>query len=1184
MHKSFYETALRGALFDMFKVQVKAHYRQLPNGHIVRIDAYYDKRKAARKDPDKFKGKVIHADANGTTYMNHKGEEIHYLHGPHRELTKDDIHAHLNGSLPIDEDLAHDISMKHLGINNFHEHLKSMVSESKKNDSGDTVSADERLILKIAQVYSQLSPENLHQDGERPRHQVGPLRRRLEKQLADLFDKLGKKIDESTAYKMAADIEKQGKKGSPLNSDGGDGEKLNNIADASKHFAKTYTRPLLKQLRKVHGDSTTLAEAYTDKTDSTIKNYMDHQAADPNANHTTSAMAHMAQTNAQKAVDELAEEHLAMKGVDHMTPQDCPPIDGIDKNIKFFGHQAEVLAKMSQLKRAIVDVDMGGGKGLLLPADALHMMATGKVKRPLIVAPQATVDQNASKLVNEYSNGQVNVFKITNAVIRDVYDGDVDAMVADMQKAPPNTVFMASYDVFAHQTIDPDTKKPMEGETKFQRGMAISSGGKFDMVSLDESHNIKNADTSRWKAMQFLSKAKYKRCASGTFVSNNPGDVLGQLKWLHPQLKMSDAQFKEKYGYSQTKEGVKWDSDKLKDLRDDLKSKGLISVRRSAWMHNLPQRNEQVSIVKADKVLADVNDIAINDFLNQVEEEMLANPKLKKAMADGEVDGEFESSPNLSGGMNLIGGVTDYPDILAELVDNAYRAARGYEQKGEDGNTSFDDEEAAKEYLAKFHPNTRKALKALKGMVSPKAKDCYAKIKEHMADKKNGKYIVFCQRKFSAEHIMRHMPEDMKKHAMYFDASKMDQLPDFSKNPDGPKILIAVDASIKEGMNMQIANGMYRYDHHFSPGSQEQSYARVWRFGQDKPVNIHNGVVDGGLDVTKYCRMMTKHHENMVLTSEMPKAEDQVDEHGEKIDYRAYKLSIDNIRNHRVANLEVPQYEAMGKRIIDFQKAENIPLRKRYGDKGIAKATGKPIGGKGAKIMHGIGAYHTEFTGDEKKGKTTDEDKDALAGHFRDALRTHHGEPEAYDQEHWDVFFPEAVELAGRMKLKGLQGKKMDDATWSSYKGQYEHETGEKLLPKEEKTLRSTVDAWSSGKKHTPHKTIDHGALMKKQIQTHELPFHKEAHAGATATLKQALAWAKTKKKHIKLKFGPATGKYGAADNPEDLDGFWKEFEKKNGKASATLRKLVNGGVAVAHHHEGGWDTVQSHHEEQLKE
>lgn len=282
MRKSFHETTQRGALFDLFKVQVKAHYRQLPNGHLVHIDAYFDKRKGARKDPDKYKGKVIHADAKATTYMNHKGEEIEYHHGPHRELTQDDIHAHLNGALPVDEDMAHDVVMKEMGIKNFHEHLKGMVADEKTKNGKDA--------------------------------------------------------------------------------------EYTNIGDASKHFAKTHTRPLLKQLRRTHGETTTLAEAYTEPGDKTLKNYFDHQASDPDAHHTKKALAKMAQKHAQKAIDEISEERMAMKGVDHMTPKDCPAIDGIvSKNadgtpFTLFGHQAEVLAKLSQLTRAIVDVDMGGDR------------------------------------------------------------------------------------------------------------------------------------------------------------------------------------------------------------------------------------------------------------------------------------------------------------------------------------------------------------------------------------------------------------------------------------------------------------------------------------------------------------------------------------------------------------------------------------------------------------------------------------------------------------------------------------------------------------------------------------------------------------------------------------------------------------------------------------------------------
>lgn len=978
---------------DLIKARIKGHYRKLPNGKIIFIKEHRDKRKDFKKDPKKFRHKVIHSDDQSTTYVNHEGKEQKFKHQDFNELDQESIHGHLNSALHIDKNLAMKVWASENGIKDINAYLDDLVDEEKK-----------------AAEETQREPEFKNREG------------------------------------------------------------------ALKHLTKHTLKDVLKDLEESHGEVTTYAKAAThfEGGRGRLAEHFHDIANDEDVNEHDRSMAKMATEHSESAVKAYEEELAAIKQAKKAKPEDCPHIDSIGGDIKFFGHQAQTLAQLNLLKKSIIDVDMGGGKGLILPADAMNLMSQGKVKKPLIIVPGATLEQNALKTI-EYSEGQMNVFKIDNETIKEVYDGDMEKLLEDVNKAPPNTIFMASYDVFAYQDRK---KKAGEGEDDFEqefpRAKALGAAG-FDYASLDESHNIKNPQSQRFKALQHLTHIPYKRVASGTFISNNPQDVVGQLTFLHPHTSMKPSEFLAKYGKEETGKGIKWDKSKLKELREDLQNMGMISLRRSAWLHLLPKRNEMPSIVKMEPKLEKAHEVVLNEMMDEIEAEMAKDPRIKKLLAgDGDDDSDDELPPNVLGPLNLIQSVTDHPDELANMLESDLTDLKTLKdelrEKGMDTSEINEaikgDEEnnALKERLQRLSKPVKQAILSLKGMVSPKAKDVYKKLDEHFADKKNGKFMVFVQRKASARHILDNMPEQHKKSAMYFDASQMDKLKEFTQDPNGPKIIVAVDASIKEGVNMQIANGQYRYDHHYVPGNQEQGYARIWRFGQDKPANIHLGIVDNGVDVTKYARLISKLHTNMMVTSDM----DDDDT------FEAYKLNLDNIRNNRSAGI-LDQYFDMNKRILDHQMGENKELQKKFGSKPISRVGKKKIGGKNAKKMHGFGPYQSDVNTNREDVEVGDKDLDSLLGHTRDQLVKNNAPEYVYNFFHPDPeedtseYFEDAYKLMMRHKARG-GGDKIDPHTID----QYEHESGDEFTDKRKKMYESIINNTLSGKKHTPHDKHDH--------------------------------------------------------------------------------------------------------------
>ena len=60
----------------------------------------------------------------------------------------------------------------------------------------------DHLILEIAKTYGDLSPENLHCDGERAPSVARRIGARLEKHLKRLFKEYGREVDEGQAYAL----------------------------------------------------------------------------------------------------------------------------------------------------------------------------------------------------------------------------------------------------------------------------------------------------------------------------------------------------------------------------------------------------------------------------------------------------------------------------------------------------------------------------------------------------------------------------------------------------------------------------------------------------------------------------------------------------------------------------------------------------------------------------------------------------------------------------------------------------------------------------------------------------------------------------------------------------------------------------------------------------------------------
>jgi SWI/SNF-related matrix-associated actin-dependent regulator 1 of chromatin subfamily A len=93
-----------------------------------------------------------------------------------------------------------------------------------------------------------------------------------------------------------------------------------------------------------------------------------------------------------------------------------------------------------------------------------------------------------------------------------------------------------------------DTPLTVVSFTTVMRVTAILSAVNFDLIIVDESHELKNAKTQTYKALiPIISKSKYLLLLSGTPTLNRPAELFPQLKLLLPDVFGSFKDFAMRY-------------------------------------------------------------------------------------------------------------------------------------------------------------------------------------------------------------------------------------------------------------------------------------------------------------------------------------------------------------------------------------------------------------------------------------------------------------------------------------------------------------------------------------------------------------------------------------------------------------------------------------------------------------
>lgn len=648
---------------------------------------------------------------------------------------------------------------------------------------------------------------------------------------------------------------------------------------------------------------------------------------------------------------------------------ECPHIPYIGNTL--FPHQALALAILNKEPRGILDVGTGGGKTIMLTADALNLMYQGKVKKPLLLMPDRTIPQQYVK-IRQYTNKGINVFCIDSETwpaerakikvperllkagdklkISEYKEAETRKVFEERIKAaPPNTIFLSSYswlrmgekvgtgefETHRDGSLKLDKKgNPVEKYEVFHTRAKWLKDCGIDYVALDESHNCKNAESESGQSIKDFATLTYKRIASGTLSPNQLTDIWNQVRFLEPTLFGSFEQFCNTFGeiVEEDRSGqpkvLKWYDDAQQSMKKLMKRLGYVSARRSHWMHLLPVRQERIWPVSLSATQQEAYELIYNGIMTFIESNKAYQDLFKQmqAVQGGDEEDLFEQA--------------SFKNLLTKLIRL-------------DQFLTCPEQFNGKEIVIDQDLPPIKFTLPPGEEVSPKVEMAERILVEHFMNPVNRKVIIFTQHKDSADHFMKHIDwEEVSKKCgkkvkpIYYDGDHRKNLDVFLTN-DSVNVICACDASIKEGLDLQIANRIIRADLRWSPGDMEQSYGRIFRPGAAKNAKVYVDILitDNTAEVTKYAQLVKKYNDIAQLDSSY------VSKGG---NLPPVIMNPENMKNFRHF-IQLEPFSQKMKEIADTELTENENLRKKYGEdmvSGFTHPNKKLAGAKPFEVPH----------------------------------------------------------------------------------------------------------------------------------------------------------------------------------------------------------------------------------------
>ena len=503
-------------------------------------------------------------------------------------------------------------------------------------------------------------------------------------------------------------------------------------------------------------------------------------------------------------------------------------LPGLRDHVELFPHQNYVLSHIKDRARMLADVDPGGGKTLIMVCDILYQLQKNPGTRPLIIMPESLLSQVATE-IKHFS--ELNPWIINTESIKKWKDGTFETFMKDAKAAPPNTVFLSSYNWISKEInqvpngqlikkADPETGEEKLDYKKVRVFPRVDSMLDFlgiNAVYRDEAHLMRN-ESNVSRAASSLARVPIVRDMTGTIMPGNLMDVTGAMGSLHSGVFGTPKNFLSSYSPNNTPN--RYHPEAPKEIRKALRNFGVPQVRKSAWASLLPKVEEFYHFVKFTPAQQKVYESLLNNTLDEIEKDPILSKQLHK----------FEKE--LSNGEPISSAMVLARFVPLDVFLNAPREAKSWIK----GILSGDD------------------------AISPKAKMVSKIAKEHLSKPDAGKVLVFVQFKESAKNLLENLDPDLKSMADYYEGGMIDVLNRF-KNPDSNlKILIGVDATLRAGHNLQVADCLVDADLLWTPGEMDQRKARSVRLKQAKPVELHHIVIDNSAEMLKLARLISSEH------------------------------------------------------------------------------------------------------------------------------------------------------------------------------------------------------------------------------------------------------------------------------------------------------------------------------------
>lgn len=549
---------------------------------------------------------------------------------------------------------------------------------------------------------------------------------------------------------------------------------------------------------------------------------------------------------------------------------------------------------------------------ILAILDVLRQIDRGETGPFIIACPASLVPDYVSEIAY-VTAGKLNPIAITTDVW-DTHARNIKGSLRSIVKSAPintvlvvsyRTLILGSYDVcYGQETI---TVYPV---IQFLRSFRPT------YAFFDECHTLRNKTSKVHKgAMRLMAGCRKKRLASGTMVANTLQDLVGQISLIDPTLFGSEEEFKEKY--MEVVEGTKGKKRKPRPgaetaVKNLLFSNMVIAAAdRKQWAYKLPKQKRSFLAVQLTPLQQVTHDFILQTVFSAIapkspdEEEGFvkttpdedASTKSQDRLAASISRGRERAADLIARGAKLFNSDASIPEDLVDKEGNIslkglFALARANQGKNtavepDDDDLSSDDDEdsgAKKEddfinYLSVVEtfisgPGDYEALMAFVSgkynvpfleidLVSPKVGACISRIREHLQNTPQGKFIVFCNYNATREAIIRALPDDIKKITInYMAEQKLTQRKEFTDN-DEIRGLIGIEKSLSTGFNLQVGTRLIRVETVWTPADIEQGNSRINRPSVKKGevrdrIYYDTIIADDSLDVAKVASLVSK--------------------------------------------------------------------------------------------------------------------------------------------------------------------------------------------------------------------------------------------------------------------------------------------------------------------------------------